>query len=370
MVDEENTLGLANARTERKKPVLLDLRFNCDAQQQLYEAGDVLPERLAALYGKQTHMLKLARPMVKFRPWVIDYFEQCPALPLWIAPGINNPNQVPPKAQETIAWCVASLFSERPKLRDIMRRYGITKPIRGIQGSALLPRHAKLLRMLCEMNPSMLAQAIPNGAKKQRRWLNVLDWASRQTALASRLSWFVREVGHRRQNEAFDMGDMMRRAPFDMNWTWAQAERAQERWHMELADKKLGPGADDVICENPMPDEVEIEGFSFVALRTKRAIHLEGKAMHHCVASYASRVRAGLCSIVSMKSGGQRLVTIELTPSLGICQMRGPCNDARFPAKVNAAASLYNHAYRNAILKRDDTPLADRAGPSANHRRM
>ena len=50
---------------------------------------------------------------------------------------------------------------------------------------------------------------------------------------------------------------------------------------------------DTVIDYTPLPPLWEYGGLSFVALQTLMALHAEGTAMHHCVASYWEDVVEG-----------------------------------------------------------------------------
>lgn len=342
---------------------MLPFEFANPADEQNYLVGDTVEARCKALYGAQTQMCALALPMTRYRPWVIDYFEQFPALPIWLGHGVTQPHRITPKQAELIQRTVIDVFEGRPRLRDIMRRWSIPMPMRNIHPKAPLPRHADLLRLLCDMNPSMIAQAMPRShPKRQRVWLNVLNGAMPRMFETRFWPWMVRELGTHNGSELFDMIDFFTRANFtrevrvtiDLNWTWDQAAAARERWHEALARQKAnvhGVPVDQVICRNPMSDQVEIGGFTFIALRTPEAIHLEGAAMHHCVASYTPRVMRGSASIVSCQKDGKRIATIEMSPVAGAIQLRGPCNSTSFPAGFRAAVGEYDAQYRKAVVK-------------------
>lgn len=343
-----------------RSSTMLPFQFDNPADEANYLAGDTVEARCKALYGAQTQMCALALPMTRYRPWVIDYFEQFPALPIWLGQGVTQPHRITPKQAEMIQRTIIDVFEGRPKLRNVMRRWSIPQPMRNIHPKAPLPRHADLLRLLCDMNPSMIAQAMPKPhPKRQRVWLNVLDSHKARMFETRFWPWIVRELGTHNGTELFDMIDYFTRANFarearviiDLNWTWDQAAAARERWHEALARQKAnvhGIPVDEVICRNPMPDEVEIDGFKFIALRTPEAIHLEGAAMHHCVASYTPRVMRGSASIVSCQKDGRRIATMEMTPMSGAVQTRGPCNGMNFPAGFTKAARQYDAQYRKA----------------------
>jgi len=67
--------------------------------------------------------------------------------------------------------------------------------------------------------------------------------------------------------------------------------------------------------------------WSFVELTSSDELSLEGRAMHHCVSSYAGSCAAGGSAIFSMQRDGRRVLTVEVTPATKrIVQMRGACN--------------------------------------------
>lgn len=338
---------------------MLDFAFDNPADKAMYLAGESVEERVKKLYGSQTQMCRLAMPMARYRAWVIDYFEQFPALPIWMAQGVKDPHRVTSKQAEIIQRTVMDVFGERPRLRDVMRRWGIPKAMRKLHAKAPLPRHANLLRLLCEMNPSMIAQAIPTHPKNQRLWLNILAGYVDRMFETRMWPWIVRELGTHNGSQLFDMIDFYTRGglmggQFDLNWTWAQAAAARDRWHQQLARQKAsayGVPADEVICRNPMPDEVDIGEYRFTALRTPEAIHLEGAAMHHCVASYTPKVISGQAHIVSCTRDGKRIATIEMGLHMGAVQTRGPCNGMSFPDSFREAARRYDSRYRKLICQ-------------------
>jgi hypothetical protein len=61
-------------------------------------------------------------------------------------------------------------------------------------------------------------------------------------------------------------------------------------------------------------------------LVTVRDLQDEGRALHHCVSSYAYSCVNGHCSIWSLRMDGKRLVTLEMNQNKTIVQGRGLCN--------------------------------------------
>jgi hypothetical protein len=78
---------------------------------------------------------------------------------------------------------------------------------------------------------------------------------------------------------------------------------------------------------NWTPDDSALSGWSFTELTSGEELFHEGRAMRHCVSSYAGRCAAGLSAIVSVRQDDQRRITVELNPVIGqVVQARGPCN--------------------------------------------
>jgi hypothetical protein len=62
--------------------------------------------------------------------------------------------------------------------------------------------------------------------------------------------------------------------------------------------------------------EVEVDGipWEFVELCSQVELNAEGRDLHHCVGSYASRCVQGSRAIVSMRCEGVRVLTLEVAP--------------------------------------------------------
>lgn len=57
-------------------------------------------------------------------------------------------------------------------------------------------------------------------------------------------------------------------------------------------------------------------GYRFLPLQTPGELSEEGDSMNNCVESYAGKVAAGSCLIYSIRRGGKRVATMEITPCL------------------------------------------------------
>lgn len=123
--------------------------------------------------------------------------------------------------------------------------------------------------------------------------------------------------------------------------TWAALRRREQAWHVELAAEK-----DRAFIEPWAPiltEPLASDGLSVVELKNGRELFEEGKAMHHCVSSYAGDCRSGVCRVYSIRDEtGVSLATMEARlesdpsapeepPTVWCAQLRGPCNEEILP---------------------------------------
>ncbi len=249
----------------------------------------------------------------------------------------------------------AAAVASEPRLKDILCRYGIPKQGRALTAEGLRLSDKNVLGALFKLNPSTLAQIIPPSSS-QRSWLSgIRGWLRLNDDAAQRLplDWYARQLGEdqSRVEQCDQLLDWIQRGNGAVSRliSWEQAMAGVERWHLSLrsdreirrmlANKAARARYDSIICKAPIPDAVEVDQYSFVALRRPRDLRDEGVAMHHCVASYEGMVERGTCAVVSVRRDGVRIATIELRKGQMV-QIKGHCNQAP-TATVRAAAELY-----------------------------
>ena len=111
-----------------------------------------------------------------------------------------------------------------------------------------------------------------------------------------------------------------------------------------------GVALDTVIDYTPLPLLWEHGGLSFVALQTGKALHAEGAAMHHCVATYWQNVVKSKSRIYSILENGNRVATLELSNRLinyrfgakryQVRQLVGACNSRPAPEVAKAVGTF------------------------------
>jgi hypothetical protein len=123
-------------------------------------------------------------------------------------------------------------------------------------------------------------------------------------------------------------------------WTWEKAKQESDLWHDQIANMEIsGPGIDVEADYGFWPDEIEIDEFTFVALRSGRQLMLEGRRMKHCVGSYIRDVMKGFSRIYSVRIEAKRVATIEFRDGR-LAQAKGPCNRPVSKAVLSAIADF------------------------------
>jgi PcfJ-like protein len=313
--------------------------------------------RRAAAFKQMSEMFPVNRGlrpiyllMANTHCYAIDYIEQAPVILLAATRGSAH---VSLSEWAFVREQFSNMCKSGAQLRDVMRAYGLPLPLRLLDGRVLTSSRATVMRRLALMNPSTLAQIIPATRQKQNAWLQALqNWcdgmASRSEANNNRCLFFewaatnYPGVTYTEANGVRHMVDFVsaHSDTFNPLWTLERARAEEQKWHANLAvaevAERTGAPLDTVIDYTPLPLLLEHSGFSFVALQIGRALHAEGAAMHHCVATYWQRVINGYSRIYSVLENGERVATLELsgrpdnykwgTSRYHVRQLVGACN--------------------------------------------
>ena len=288
--------------------------------------------RMSEAFPTNRGLWPMYRLMAGAHRYAIDYIEQAPVIVLAAAHGNAH-----------VSWSERAFIQEqfrkmcesKAQLRDVMRSYGLPLPLRLLDARVLTASRATVIRRLALMNPSTLAQIIPATRQKQNAWLQALQNWCEGMAMASHpaandyrclfFEWAATNypgVTYTEADGARHMVDFVRAHPDTFNplWTRERARAEEQKWHADLAVaevvERTGVPLDTVIDYTPLPLLWEYGGLSFVALQTGKALHAEGAAMHHCVASYWQNVVDGKSRIYSIRENGSRVATLEVTGRL------------------------------------------------------
>lgn len=304
----------------------------------------------------------------------LEYIQQAPALVVMAALGVQC-DEV--RQREYIAGTWLKYIRASPKLRDLLKAYSLVQQLRALNGKAFTGGHVEIavVRSLCNIAPSHLAQSIPTSIRKQRNWLKAMAmWQTvmeRRTGDRDRLfEWAAFAIGRDIDlDHIYTSTDTIadfaiaRGEIFNERWTYQRALAESLSWHEMIAKQSSEEaflrthkiGWDQPVDYGRLPDAVEIDGFNIVALRTGAALFAEGRAMRHCVASYSRDVVRGDCFIYSVRGGDRRLATFEISrrtltnfrpiavlDTLSLDQLKGPCNSPVSVAVREAVSTFIN----------------------------
>lgn len=258
-------------------------------------------------------------------------------------------------------------------LKEMMAFFGLPVQLRKLAPYALSPAARPALEALAGIEPVTLGRVIPDKPSAQRTWLSrLVTWVGYPAApprdvpngnarTAELLVWACENVLSAPAKGPGSVANVMDYiingdGTFSTRWKWPRAIEEMELWHdrmnvigqmrqWELQETK---GIDHGLH----PDEVEVAGLTFIALRTPAQILAEGMAMRHCVASYIDAVAAGQCHIVAIRDRERPLATLELSAKGRIVQVSGdgPRSGNSKPAtETMAAAREYAQLVRRGV---------------------
>lgn len=324
------------------------------AGRKLFDTGAEDMARARKLFPNQG-LHPAAQAWAGVHPRAIQYLEAAPVLVLaYPVPSTSDQRR---QLSAMLRGQVYGLCCDGARLKDVMRRFSLSPPLRRLKPYALAPSQWAVIQRLSRMPPAELGNIIPETARLQRWWLGrLVEWREHLRARAAYgedhlIVWAARELSRLAAVKADLLGEDAARATphvtdvadfvlardsgFSEAWGWNRAVEEMGRWHARLTLDRVLAGlpiaADTAVDLGEHPDLTVVDGFDFVALRTPRDLVEEGAAMRHCVASYLRDVLDGTCHIVGVRVGERRIATLEFAYR-GLRQLKGPCN-----ADVSAA---------------------------------
>lgn len=294
-------------------------------------------------------------------PRALEYLEQAPVLALAATFGGKASSR---SERAYVAMNFKPLIERGARLRDVMSAFRVAYPLRAISAKAIRPGVWTLLQAITRLvDPSTISQSIPAVPTRHMNWLGDLDvlWSELQRRAPDEkangpiLRWAMlalsRAIAAKEPvgSECGELADFLicNRDQFNPRWTWRKLIDESAAWHVALANAqidRINDGKYDTdVAYGAFPSEVALGGFDFHALRSLRALVVEGKAMHHCVASYHRDILSGRARIYSVRKDGRRLATVEFASLPGrvrAVQVKGVCN-ARPAKDVFAAADNF-----------------------------
>jgi hypothetical protein len=238
------------------------------------------------------------------------------------------------------------LVESGARLRDVAAVLGIPLALRHVP-----PGAAHLVESVVLRHPDLI-QWMPSQTPAAKIWLKLVDFAHCQgdDDFGRWIARHVSEIPGRLNGVAHTVADLLDwvrakegsgREFVTRSFTPAMglkaATQASQEWHEAVAthaDCRQG-------LELPPPwfPAAKQGAFEIIPIVTAADLYREGQAMHHCVATYADRVREGACYVFSVRQSGNRVATVSLFQrgaQVLIEQVRGPCNSSPTTAIMTA----------------------------------
>ena len=286
-----------------------------------------------------------ARMWVRLHKRMSDYLQQAPVLIL----AEDDPNT---------RITLHRACERGAKLREVMEACGFNVGLRKVHPYALQMHEAPT--GFVKANPSAVAQQIANrsidGQREFLKQINVYAFALRSNMNQDRgvpVSWMAENLpkgNHDMRHYADIPASMLDECGFRRNWRWRDFKAAIHRWEESFTQPAR---LDDLLVygqrmyttnargqrevvewgnvynpfdrtsflrapltpHNDAPAEASEGDLSFHLLNTPAELAEEGHAMQHCVGGYSQNVRSGYSLIYSIRKYGERLATMELSPS-------------------------------------------------------
>ena len=179
-------------------------------------------------------------------------------------------------------------------------------------------------------------------ASHSRFWTDTVRWviANRDEITDEEsnmiLDWAMHECTERRLAGAFPLlaqADGERRPAQPFSWRGRTVRSVIER-SIQYRRERERPLSSHVWNGHGWDWELEepLRTWTFTELTSGEELYLEGRALQHCVASYAARCATGYSAIVSVRCNREIRITIEITPrTRQIVQARGTRNRQATP---------------------------------------
>lgn len=233
------------------------------------------------------------------------------------------------------------------KARDAAQMVERGVKLSQIAGFMQIPMSARGLKpavaYLFSYPPANLFCYLPQKTWEQRLWLRPFMCPSINTDNPDFALWIARNVlkiGNRIRpvmeslKDVSDWVDEVKRERprcitrrFSPDMSWATVQRENNLWHQAIA--KCRSTRSRYKIPAPWLPIGHANGYSIVPLDSAEELCKEGRAMHHCVASYDRRAAEGICYIYSVRQGDERIATVELVRINGqvrLAQIRGQLN--------------------------------------------
>lgn len=288
---------------------------------------------------EEADILNTAVLMAVTHPYGYGTIKSAPILVLAFR-HFRGANPKTTKGRHHMAACWIEFMNSKLKLRELMKRLSAPYGLRVLHPQALWDKHMRTYHAIGDhLSPSEIAQVIPKHVDEQRLWVDTIrSFIDRFSARDpyfipigkdDHFKWAMRNLGTVGETVAGDIADYVytHRTTFNHAWTIERVIDEQNRWHTRLANQQDAgaferehgiPFDKRLIKDDGAPEifQVNLEWvgktFTFRRLLSAMELYEEGKAMHHCVGSYARSMVEGTSAFYSLLDHtGQRKATLQ-----------------------------------------------------------
>lgn len=171
--------------------------------------------------------------------------------------------------------------------------------------------------------------------------------AASQVAKAEAIARSSAELASRSQaKRTLSPSEAIEQAHLDLVDSASQAIKANREAlaKLEAASNKFSPSSDAKWAS--VIGRYARDGWEAIEIDTAAGLSTEGREMSHCVSSYASDCRSGICRIFSIRLNGERLCTVEIKSKESLAKLNPDAifrieqNKGRHNAVVRTASTL------------------------------
>jgi PcfJ-like protein len=205
------------------------------------------------------------------------------------------------------------------------------------------------------INPQWIISHMPDPLPRMRVWLRAVyhahlragsdfaEWTARhasQIGSENELAFFLNDTVDWVRASHGDEGHQFVARPFKPTMSLRTVTRLSAEWHEAVASNLTGP---QHTFPAPWFPATTINGVEIIPIDNSADLYREGAFMHHCIGTYADKVRGGRYCVYSIRRDGERVASAGLVLQgfrAELDQLRGPCN-APAPKQIAAAVQRW-----------------------------
>jgi hypothetical protein len=240
-----------------------------------------------------------------------------------------------------------NLVERGARLRDVAAALGIPLALRHLKpgvahfSSEILVEHPELLHWMPATTSAARIWLLSINFAHRRGGIDYAHWVARHVpempGLANQVTDTVTDLLDWVLATKVASGREFVARPFTPAIGVKAAMQASRDWHEAVAS--MSDATNHLALPPPWYPPAKQAAFEIVPITTAADLYREGREMHHCVGSYADRVREGCTYVYSVRQDGKPVATVSLVRHDGngaltsghggqvaIEQVRGPCN--------------------------------------------